>query len=1044
MTTFRRRVFTISPDVGFLPAFAKALLAGEIIQDFPAKDDPFSLSKARIFVPTRRAARALTTEIAELVTQRSVLLPSIVPLGAMDESETASFFESDALLFERPDVVSEGERRLVLAEMILAWGRSLRNAILYVDGSRFVTNADEPMLVTTSPAQAYQLAGDLASLIDEMTIEGIDPGQLKFLLPEGLDKYWGITLEFLKIAFEAWPAYLAERGLEDRAQRQAALIEYEISRLQSDPDPGPQIVIGSTGTNFATAKLIAAIAALRHGAVVLPGLDLDMDDATWSLIGGTGKDGQKVQPAYGHPQAAMRRLLDVMEISRDDVQETGARERFLKQRMDLVREALRPAESTEHWLHWRNQTTVTQLAESLAGVTYIDADDERMEALSIAIALREALVDPATTAALVTPDRDLARRVRAELRRWKIEADDSGGDPLSGEPAGIFAKLVLECASASSNNAAILALLDHSSVRLGYTAPEFERLRSVAEIAVLRGATWNVDEPEKGIAIAKAAAQEPHAHRLKRAIADEDWPALETFFNHLRDALLPLRSLQSEGTLRAFIDAHSRVIAALKTGACEEDEVLAGEDDLALQNLFETFYAIDHPEFALTFDSYSSLFSILSREATVRGPRRAHPRVKILGLLEARLLSADVMVLAGLDESVWPPAARTDAFLNRPMRAELGLSSPERRIGQTAHDFVEAMGATKVILSRAKKRGGSPAVPSRFIQRLQALAGDSWDGCEGRGKRLIQLAHYIDNTPGEPKPVKRPEPRPAIDLRPKGLSITQIEKWRRDPYSIYAQRILKLEPLEAVDAEDGLRETGTRLHEVFSAFHLEHPAGPLPDNALDRLISLARRIFTAQLNDPDFATFKWPDIQASFKSFIEWESERREVAVRIEVEQSGKYEITLNDGSIFTLTGRADRLEADREKQITIIDYKSGTIPTKKQINAGFTPQLTLEAAMIERGAFKCFPSGTQVSRALYIPIGKEGEIKPGNVGNSEKSFDQLVKEHFDGLIELANQFRDPQTPYLARPLPEFKDEYGEYDHLARVKEWASNTDEES
>ncbi len=1027
-----------------MPAFARALLAGEVISGFPARDDPFALSKARIFVPTRRAARALINEIASLVSKPSVLLPTIVPLGAMDESETASLFETDPLVFTRPDVVREGERRLVLAKMILAWGENLRNAILYVDGPRFVTNADESMLVTTSPAQAYQLAGDLGLLIDEMTIEGIDPSQLKFLLPDGLDKYWGITLEFLKIAFEAWPAHLAERCLEDRAQRQAALIEYEIGRLHEAVDPDPQIVIGSTGTNIATAKLMAAIVTLRHGAVVLPGLDLDMDHATWSLIGGKGEGDKKAPPAHGHPQAAMRRLLDVIGISRADVHEIGTPDVVLKQRMSLVREALRPAESTEHWLHWRKQAIEAHVQESLGDVTFIDADDERTEALSIAIALRKALIDPATTAALVTPDRDLARRVRTELLRWKIEADDSGGDPLSGEPAGIFAKLVLECSSSRSNNAAILALLDHSSVRLGYSAAKYGRLRALAEIAVLRGITWNLNEPETGIALAKASAQEVHAHQLKRGIRDEDWTELEVFFQRLREALSPLRAIRNQGSLKSYIEAHSDVIAELKKSDADENDLLSDEDELSLQSLFETFYVIDYPYFALTIESYTSLFTLLVRETVVRGPRRAHPRVKILGLLEARLLSADLMVLAGLDESVWPPTARTDAFLNRPMRADLGLSSPERRIGQTAHDFVEAMGARKVILTRAKKRGGSPAVPSRFVQRIAALAGQNWTICQERGNELLRMAHHIDSTPGEPKPVKRPEPRPALDLRPKGLSITQIEKWRRDPYAIYAQRILGLEPLELVDAEDGLRETGTRLHEVFSAFHVQNPAGPLPANALPQLIALAESVFTGQLQNPDFATFKWPDILASLKSFVAWESDRRSTAVRIEVEQSGKLEIALNDGSIFTLTGRADRFETDPENQVTIVDYKSGSIPAKRQINAGFAPQLTLEAAMIERGAFKCFPKGTKVSQALYVPIGKDEDIEPASVGNKDKSFEQLVKEHFDGLLELANQFRDPQTAYLPRPLAEFKDKYGEYDLLARVKEWASNTDEES
>jgi ATP-dependent helicase/nuclease subunit B len=332
-------------------------------------------------------------------------------------------------------------------------------------------------------------------------------------------------------------------------------------------------------------------------------------------------------------------------------------------------------------------------------------------------------------------------------------------------------------------------------------------------------------------------------------------------------------------------------------------------------------------------------------------------------------------------------------------------------------------------------------VPSRFLQRIAALAGDHhWKVCKARGNTLLRFANLLDDAGHPSRPVTRPEPRPPLSLRPQGLSITQIETWRRDPYSIYAQHILKLMPLDGIDADNAAAEFGTSLHSVLADFHTRYPAGQLPAEANNILLAIAEEHFAMRLLDPDFQTFKWPGALAFLNNFVAWENERRPRLARMIVEQSGKLTIPLADGSNFLLRGRADRLELAADGSVVIIDYKSGVIPTNAVINAGFSPQLTLEAAMIERGAFNSLPGSTKVSDAQYVPIGKDDEIKSRHVGNDGKPFEQLVAEHYSGLLQLANQFRDPVTPYLARPFPQFENKYGDYDHLARVKEWASSS----
>ncbi|MCC2097473.1 MAG: PD-(D/E)XK nuclease family protein, partial [Hyphomicrobiales bacterium] len=400
-------------------------------------------------------------------------------------------------------------------------------------------------------------------------------------------------------------------------------------------------------------------------------------------------------------------------------------------------------------------------------------------------------------------------------------------------------------------------------------------------------------------------------------------------------------------------------------------------------------------------------------------------------------------ILGGLDEATWPPAARADAFLNRPMREELGLSPPERRIGQTAHDFVEAMGEREVIVSRSRKRDGAPAIPSRLIQRMAALAGEqAWQDCCERGDRFLKLAASLDRA-NMVSPVQRPEPRPPVDLRPRQLSVTQIETWRRDPYSIYAAKILRLQPLEEPGLEKSAADIGNCLHVAIERFQDDTPPGESLQQAQQRMAGIAEDVFAELLQDVNIRIFRWPRILAALDSFVEWEMARRGKVRTLLPEQDGALDIPLDDGTSFRLTARADRIETTMDGSAVLVDYKSSHAPSQKVIEAGFGPQLTLEAAMVERGGFDTLPEGTPVEAALYLKLlGGDGVVEHiiGTGRSSTKTLQDLAGEHFDGLVTLANQFRDEKTAYVPRPYPQFTHAFAEYDHLARVKEWAAGT----
>ena len=699
-----------------------------------------------------------------------------------------------------------------------------------------------------------------------------------------------------------------------------------------------------------------------------------------------------------------------MNIDRAEAREIGVPTPPLAARRELAAQALRPADSTEQWREYRARRGAT-FSSALEGVSLIEAPDERLEALTLALFMRRALETPNRTAALITPDRTIARRVSAELARFDIEIDDSGGEPLGVTSIGALARLLAAIAPHGASAVDVAALLAHPLATFGLSREQVAKLAPLVEIAVLRvvadgSASWAARADG-----ARALAADAHAFPAAKRLGDDDWRAIQDLLARLDAALRadddaaarsaswrPRRSLAREPRSRHRVP-----------GECEAMASAGMEEFLALLDQLENAKA------PLDFDasSFAIFLDALLFETKVRGPRRAHPRLKIFGPLEARLIDADLVLLAGLDEGVWPPQTDAGAFLNRSMRAALNLSPPERRIGQSAHDFAMAFGAREVVISRAVKRGGSPTVASRFVTRLDALAGEAFAACKTRGAAMLDIAIALDQPPSI-KGCERPEPRPPVELRPTRLSVTRVETLRRDPYAIYAERILELVPLAPLGDERGAREMGTAIHEALAEFVQSHPHGPLPDDARETLLALAREKLEIFLSDSDFEAFKWPRVEAGLDDALAFEMARRELGVEIHVEESGAWSFELADGSMFRLTGVADRIEVNGDGTATVFDYKTGAPPSNKQVLAGFAPQLTLEAAMIAAGAFKMIgPRETQ--GAAYVPIGGAGAGEPLWVKPKDMSFGDLVADHKSQLLTLLNQFREPDSVPIRR-----------------------------
>ncbi|TVR05941.1 MAG: double-strand break repair protein AddB [Salinarimonadaceae bacterium] len=1045
----RPRVFTIAPGAPFLPTLAQALLAGELVPGFPDSGSPDALARATIYLPTQRAARALAAHLSALQGGRPALLPRIVPLGEADDAE----LEIAAGLLEHEDAegvlappIAPLERRLILAGMIQKFAS--------VMGARQAeAGATHGFAIPSAPADAIALAADLEALMDDFTYEDIPASRLDDLVDGEFSHYFEFTLAFLRIATQAWPDILAERGASDPAARRSRLIDAQARLFARQKPAGPVIAAGSTGSIPSTARLIAAIARLEEGAVVLPGLDLALDDESWSAIGRRSGDGPEspLDPAFGHPQAVLSRLLsDALKIGRDEVVPLGASDAGASARARLFSEAMRPAETTDRWAALAPDEREGLARDGGAGLAIVEAGDEREEALVAALALREALEAPGRTAALITPDRALAARVCAELGRWGVRVSDSAGSALSHAPAGKLARLAADAALSRFAPVALLALLAHPDLRLGLPREQTARAVSALEIGLLRG-----PRPGEGFSAMRAAlamrreqtaARPHHSPPPRRRMSDEDWAGADDLLARLADAFAGFSPEASDpaGSLVALAANHRACVEALVAQAPDEPSPV--DDDPSWDELFALFdECAMQGEGALLgrFADYPAFFAALASQRVVRPDGAdAHRRLKILGPLEARLLDIDRIVLGGLDEGVWPPATQTDAFLNRPMRAALGLPPPERRIGQSAHDFVQGACARDVVVTRARKRGSAPTVPSRFLQRLKAFVGEKpWEEMVGRGERLRFLARHVDADPPAP-PLARPDPRPDPALFPRRLSVTAIETLVRDPYSIFASHVLRLGALEAVGEAPGAALRGEIVHDVFARFVKAFPKElPADDAARRRIESLLDDALAPYAESfPDIHADWTPRLRRIVADFVEWEGARRPEIETILVERPGEIAIPVG-GDIFTLSARADRIERMRDGRVVAIDFKTGQVPSNKEIGVGFAPQLTLEAAMLMRDGFPDIGQVEETPELLYLrasggtpPIAIRA-VKPPD---RERSMEEIVAEHYAGLETLLARFFAGEIGYMSRPYAQYARRFNEYDHLARVKEWSA------
>ncbi len=1010
----KANIYNIPADQDFI-----LNLAYKILED--TKDSPLGMADYNIILPSIDACDLLKSKIIDLSGDKPVILPNIGTPGDIDGDELSLKLalspELSSEFNQIPPAISSLHRNLLLAKEIMKIPE-----------------------MASSPQKAIQLGSELGNFLNQLQKNEIELKELGNISEKS--KFWKQTSDFLEVLTKEWPLKLQELNLTDPEIRKNTIIDIQAKYLQEKHDNKPIIIAGFNDTTPAISRLIQTISKLKNGVVLLSGLEKSIDNKTWKNISET------------HPQYGLKNILDNIGVKRNKVENLPTiferdknfvrapnLQKTVKSRRTLLNEAMRPPATSEAWNKLvlpspksRKKIDEDRISiKALTGMDLINCGTGQEEASVIALKMREALEVEGREASLITPDRSLARRVSARLRHWDIQVPDSAGTSLDNSFVGSFIKLTADMVVSNLAPIPFLECLKHPLACNGQEKPEFNKRLNDLEDLILRG-----PRPASGfdgMLDTLSAKFNSKSRHFKTDDMQDKKENVTQLIAELREVAEPFINVinNPNSTFSEILDQHILFAENLVNTTEEQGSniIWSGEDGIAAARFLRELreYSDEIPN--LKPDEYVSLLQGLMQNTNVKPRAEQHPRLKILSPAQARLSKSDIVILGGLNDNKWPSKLKTNPWLSKKMLKDLNLPLPDIAVGNASYDFVQFASNPNVLMTRSMRDGTSPTVQSPILNRLQMVLSKL--GLQDNLASKTKLAEINESlsTPRKITPIKAPEPRPDAKYRPTKLPVTAIEKLLRDPYSLYAQYILKLYPKAPIDAEPNYAERGMIIHEALEKFVNKYPY-QMPENGKEELLEIGRKVFDDRMDSPSVRAFWWPRFERIVDWFIVNETKRREDNKNIGTELQGKIEIETDNGQ-FILTAIADRIDRLENDLLSIIDYKTGGIPTQVSVEQGFSPQLTLEALIASMGGFKGVDAG-QVGELEYWKL--SGGRPAGKITKIKADISRLEEEALEGLIDLISVFSDNKTPYLSIPRPRLAPRYSNSKHLARQDEW--------
>lgn len=963
MDTLNKNIFNIRLSSPFWDTLAEIYL-----NEFA--EDNLTVASSLFLVPNRRACQALTAAFIRKQGLRPTILPQIVPIAEIDDDEV--FFNSYAAnhpLLSPTHTIGKEERLFLFTRLIMS-------------------KPNDFGIKKISLAQAANLSLELGNLIDTACNQGLSFDKLHDLVPEKYATHWQETLKLLKIITEFWPKILEERKAVDICEFNKELLLHQ-SKLWREKNTKKNIIAAGITASFpAIIDTLNTIRNLPNGKIYFAGIDRFADNDYWNAID------------ESHPQYELKELLSVLHIEREDI--TDVYVKTNPEREKFISEIMRPAPVSDKWRDIDNSINIT---EATKGIQLVNCNSQRDEAAAIAIKIREIINIPEKTTALVTYDRNLARRVAAELERFEIKVDDSAGLPLHLSPVGVFFRLIAESAEDINSEIKIISLLKHPFTLCHSSPAEFRKLAYDYEMKLRQKDKYTAPSEFNGTIKEFFAL----LSQLSKALSNPDIEFYDILHLHIQTA--------------------EQLATPADKGV--QNTLWRGDAGKTAANFFTKLLSAAPALGKINGRDYLSLICELMAFESVRSSYGTHPRISILGPIEARLHHFDHIILGEVNEGIWPKPAQADMWMSRPMKKDFGFSLPEKNIGILAADLCGFLAAENVVMTRAERVDGTPMKKSRWLLRMETVLKALNSDIEAlKSKEIFLIANAVDK-PAQYTPIKAPAPCPPVSSRPRKLSASGVDLLIQDPYSAYAKYILKLYPLDDLDIEMDQRDYGTLVHAIIEEFNNLYPA-QLPDNALDVLLDLGEKHFASLHIDRDKEAFWRPKFIKTAQWILEQEREYRINVKRINNEICGEitYDLPLGE---FTFTAKADRIDELKDGTINIIDYKTGRIASKDQVMSGHALQLPLEGLIAQKRGFSQI-SHSRVNSLVYWQLGKKTLM-------IDTQNENIINTCEDYLLKIASIFDHETTPYHVRPTPKFIPKNTDYEHLSRLKEWSVQED---
>ena len=978
-------VFNISPRYPFLEVLASYITE-------TAKSDGLNIADDIVLLPTKRACRHIKDIFLNLSGNDAAILPTIMPLGDIDENGLAFLdYENKNLDDDLQPAISKIKRNLTLSFLVKAEKKDF------------------------TEEQAYSLAVDLAHLMDTVEMEELSFNNLQYLVPEEYSEHWQETLKFLKIVTSIYPDFLKENNVMNPVDRKVKIIKKQIKYWEKFPPKGRVFAAGSTGSLVPISYMLRFVSKMDRGYLILPGLDKNISDKDFEIL---TSDYPKTN--QNHPQYGLLKLIKGLGLKISDVPNLPLRKKY--DIADIDREILSShiMISSEMSDDWSNLPPLKK--DVLTGVSEICLDTDSDEVFAIAGLLRKAVFEN-KKALLITPDRKIAKSVANELKRWNITVDDSAGVPASDTITGNYIILVLKMLYDDFSPYSVLSVLKHEYTHLGYEKETLEKIICDLEKNVLRSKT-TLNSLDKIISV---ASNYPLVHDLLLKIKKLS----ESMYAKMLDT--------NTYNLYDLLYEHLNLVESFVSGPNVEPKNILWNSDLhndlssELSELLSSLLEIKQEENKIAIDkmtaqAYFVFISNYLLSLSLRPKINSHPNIEIMNSIEARLLTADLYIMAGLNEDTFPSVTSDDPWMSRPMKAKFKLPLPERKIGLSSHDFVEFFCKKNVIMTHATKVNGMNTITSRWLTKLSAIEKianlKTQDSLSEEVKSWIKLSGFN----GTSLKCERPSPCPPVSSRPHELSATWIEKWYRDPYIIFANKILRLKKLDDINPIIGPAELGTVIHNSLEEFKKKN---------LSTLEELEQIMFNNAIPYMDIPQidFWYSKFESVAKWFIDYEKGIKDSTLKSFQEEEGKFNITPD----FTITAKADRIDILKDNSAIVFDYKTGTVPKDQEVLSGYAPQLPIEALIFKNKGFKNINGNYDLKGVRYI---KFTGSQNGNISGEklDDSIDEIIEKTIKNLKETIQKFSLSTTPYLSRPNPNTVnhsiENYSEYSHLARVKEW--------